>query len=121
MSRELIYTKKGNNYVGAIIEVNHRELTSDDYGRIYARFSKKVRMPAGFANMVTLDERTREGSIYWSEGLARGGCVFTLYCLPGTEPKDIQKLKDRLRRTRDVEAVYTVKIDQIIPYNHTTT
>lgn len=116
---ELMFTKKGGRYVGAILRGGCHGWTSDDYAKAYARFTVAagVRRPE-FVTMLTLYPDQCRGGVYWLEGLSPRGGVFTLIQLPGVADADVQRVRTWLRANRDVYRVIRQKIDDTIDFEY---
>lgn len=117
---ELIYTKHGGEWIGAVLELDQGLLTRDDYPRLYAKFAAacgpKVR--PDFVSMDTLYSMQSWHGIYWAESLGRNGCAFTLFVMPSIDPKRIPQLKTHLRQARDATSITTVQLARLVSFTH---
>lgn len=117
---ELIYTKYGGEWIGAVLALDQGLLTRDDYPRLYAQFAKACgpKIDPDFVSMDTLYPMQEWHGIHWTERLGRNGCAFTLLALPGRNAADIPRLKTKLRRERDVTSIHTIQIARLIEFEY---
>ena len=111
--------------VGAFIEFEPREWSSDDYGEaqqtFVAQFGKKnsTSILDKYADMFTIysDQVTSNGIIYSDDIVSVDGAAFTLLQLPGVSRSDITAASRELKRSRDVVCMYKLKIAKLVDWS----
>lgn len=115
----LIYAEKSAGWVGAIIELDHGKLTSDDYVVLYRRFAAALKLKdhLGVCLDTLYNDQQRDG-IWWSEWIGQQGMNFCLFALPDTKPATVAGVRRHLRATRDVASMTSVRIREMVEFEY---
>lgn len=117
-NRELIFARKGNSWIGAIVFLDHGQLTSEDYASLYKQFADQQRLNPADVSLETLHSDQSRGHIYWTESVALGGCRFTLLALPMATESQIAELRTEIKRARDVVSLTTIRIRLLVLFDY---
>jgi hypothetical protein len=115
--RSLIYAHKPAGWVGAVIELDHGKITSDDYVVIYRQFAARIKLKSHFdVCLDTLYNDQQRNRIWWSERLGQQGATFCLFVLPDIDPAAVARVRAHLRANRDVVAISSIRIKELIEF-----
>jgi hypothetical protein len=105
--------------IGAVVELDPREVTSGDYGQIYDAFAEQAgkRRKDHFVDIVKLDRDEMRDGVFWDWELAGpSGASYRMHVLPGTDEQAVKKVKDFLRRSFDVVRLECNRIHKLIEF-----
>jgi len=117
-SRELLFAKKGNSWIGAIVHLDHGQMKSEDYARLFKQFADQYKLNPVNVSLETLHLDQSQGHIYWTESVALGGCRFTLLALPMATESQIAGLRAEIKQTRDVVSLTTIRIRPLVLFDY---